>query len=406
MKYFSARHELVLLSCSCLLLAALPAAGRDIKCDNAKEIAAALGSAGPGDTILVKPGEYDMGGQFSTGKSGTKDKPITLACDGKTGYAKLKSNGQIGFKIRSKHWIIRGIHIEGSTASTEATVFMDGPAGCEYILMTDCKISGSKQHGMKGARTRENAANNITVEHTELFDTAATGFDLVSGDNWVVRNNYVHDYGKGGGITYGIFLKGGGKNGIIDGNIVDAKRQATTVGISFGGGLTGHQWLPMVNGKIGAEHDGGVAQNNIVLNTSDVAYHSNNGANCKFFNNLAWNCKSFQRQASYPKDPVVSNNVIGGNTKNGASESADNMGPAKEWFVNADEQDFRLTEAGEKALSGKGKPAPEVTTDFFGNKRDPARHVLGPVLPGAKESTKWVDRRLAAAAGAAAAPKK
>ncbi|MBA4387401.1 MAG: hypothetical protein C0404_05430 [Verrucomicrobia bacterium] len=367
---------------------------RDIKADTAADIKNALGSAGPGDTILVKPGEYDMGGSISTGKNGTKDKPVTFACEGKKGYAILKVSGQIGMRVKSKFWVIRGIHIEGNPGSTEATVFMDGPQGCSDILMTDCKISGSAQHGMKGARTREKAADNITVEYTELFDTKATGFDLVSGDNWVLRRNYVHDYGKGGGVTYGIFLKGGGKNGIIDGCFVDGKRQATTVGISFGGGLTGQKWLPLgADGKVGPEHDKGVAMNNIVINTSDVAYHSNNGANCKFFNNLAWNCKSFQRQASFPNDPVVSDNVIAGNTKSGTSESKDNVAPAKDWFVNADESDFRLTDAGVKALAGKGQAAGEVTTDYFGTKRDPAKPVLGPVLPDAKETTKWIDRR-------------
>jgi hypothetical protein len=124
-----------------------------------------------------------------------------------------------------------------------------------------------------------------------------------------------------------------------------------------------------------------------------VAYHSNNGANCKFYNNLAWGCRSFQRQASYPKDPVVINNVIGGSTKNGASESKNNVAPQKEWFVNAEDSDFRLTDAGRTALAGKGEPLAENPADYFGTKRDASHAVLGPVLPDAKQSTKWLDRR-------------
>jgi hypothetical protein len=65
----------------------------------------------------------------------------------------------------------------------------------------------------------------------------------------------------------------------------------------------------------------------------------------------------------------------------------------KEWFVNADESDFRLTEAGKAALVGKGVALDDNPTDIFGNKRDPATPTVGPVLPDAKESTKWVDRR-------------
>jgi hypothetical protein len=337
-----------------------------------------------------------MGREVSTGRSGTKDKPITLACEGEKGYAKLKAGSQIAFRVRSRFWVFRGIHFEGDARRTAATVFMDGPAGCGDIHIVDCKISGSGEHGMKSARTRRKAVDNVLIEFTELFDTGATGFDLVSGDNWILRRNYVHDFGRGGGVTYGIFLKGGGRKGIIEGNIVDGRRKATTLGISFGGGRTGKKWLPLVaGGKVAAEHDGGIARNNIVIAAADSSYHTNNGANCRFYNNLTWKCDTFQRQAAYPKDPVLINNLIGGNTRRGASLSKNNLAPRKEWFVAPDDCDFRLTDAGEAALVGKGAavPAGECPTDFFGAKRDPAKAVIGPVLPGGAESTKWVDRR-------------
>jgi hypothetical protein len=272
---------------------------------------------------------------------------------------------------------------------------MDGPGGCGDIHIVDCKISGAGEFGMKGAKLREKPVNNVVIEHTELYDVMETGFDLVAGDDWVLRRCYVHDFGMGGGVHYGIFLKGGGKRGIIEGCIVDGSAGKGTLGISFGGGLTGKQWLPMgADGKVGPEADGGIARNNIVIKAADSSYHSNNGANCKFYNNLAWGGDTFQRQAAYPKDPVLINNLIGGGVK-GASENKSTLAPKKEWFVNADDGDFRLTDAGKAALAGKGAPVPaeECPTDFFGTKRDPASPCLGPVLPDAKESTKWVDRR-------------
>jgi hypothetical protein len=383
-----------------LVLAAFPlAAGaraREFRAANAGAIKSAIRAAGPGDVILVKPGTYNMGGGFSTGKSGTKDKPITLRAEGEKGYAVLKVSGTVGFRVRSRHWVLRGLHIQGSTRSTQATVFMDGPAGCGDIHIVGCKISGSACHGMKSSRTRTKAVHNVLIEFTELFDTAKTGFDLVSGDNWVLRRNYVHDFGKRGGVSYGIFLKGGGKNGVIEGNIVDGRKQRTTLGISFGGGKTGKKWLPLTSaGKVAAEHDGGICRNNIVIAAADSSYHTNNGANCRFYNNLTWNCSTFQRQAAYPKDPVLVNNLIGGRTNRGTSVSKNNLAPKKAWFVDPDKCDFRLTPAGEAALVGKGAKVPlkENPTDFFGTKRDPAKPVIGPVLPGAKQSTRWVDRR-------------
>jgi hypothetical protein len=215
----------------------------------------------------------------------------------------------------------------------------------------------------------------------------------VSGDDWVIRNCYIHDYGKGGGVTYGVFLKGGGRNGVIESSLVDGGKRGTTVGISFGGGLTGKQWLPTRDGKIAAEHDGGIARNNVVVRTADVAYHSNNGANCRFYNNLAYGCKGFQRQASYPKDPVLVNNAVG--KLSGADASSNhNVGPGeKAWFQDPDKYDFRLTAAGEAALVGKAVHVEENPLDMFGAKRDPGKPVLGPSPPGATQAAAWVDRR-------------
>jgi len=372
-----------------LFLSAAPAA--EIRADNPGAIKSALSKAGPGDVILVKPGEYDMGGSVRLGKHGKKAAPITFRCEGKEGYAVLKVRGQIGMRISRTWWVLEGIHIAGQGCS--ATVFADGPGGCRDVKMIDCKISGSKQHGIKSARTAEKAVDNFVMDGCEVFDTAKTGIDLVSGDNWVVRNCYVHDYGKAGGVSYGIFLKGGGVDGIIENCLVDGKKKRITVGISFGGGLTGKKWLPVRSGKTAPEHDNGIARNNVVVNTSDVAYHTNNGANCRFYNNLAYNCKNFQRQASYPKDALLVNNLVG-KLMGASRDSHHNIGPGrKEWFSNPEAYDFRLTPAGEKALVGKGAHVEENLLDMFGTKRDAARSVLGPILPGAKPEAVWIDRR-------------
>ena len=359
---------------------------------DSKAVLAALKSARAGDIINIKAGVYNIEKSFSTENDGTAAKPIILRCSGEKGYAVLQTAAQVGFRIKNRYWLIEGIHIQGSETKTQATVFMDGPGGCGNIKMTDCKISGSALHGMKAARSREVGVHNVYIENTELFDTAFTGFDLVSGDNWVLNSCYVHDYGKKKGISYGIFLKGGGKNGIIENCFVDGKASSTTIGISFGGGLTGTQWLPLINGKIAPEHFEGIARNNIVVNSSDVAYHTNNASNCSFYNNLAWNCKNFQMQKSYPEDPLLMNNLIGGKYRGAQSKSSDNMNTVNEkWFVDPQKHDFRLSKEGVSQLKGKAKQTDNCHLDFFSTPRKDL--FPGPVLPGAKKSTKWIDRR-------------
>lgn len=375
-----------------ILFFSFVANAREYRVKDSKSIKKALSSAKAGDVISIKAGSYDMGDTFATGNDGSISKAITLQCSGEKGYALLRASGQIAFRVKNKHWLIKGIHIQGSEEKTQATVFMDGPGGGGDIKMIDCKISGSALHGMKAARTREGGVDNVYIENTELFNTAFTGFDLVSGDNWTLKNCYVHDYGKKKGISYGIFLKGGGKNGIIDGCFVDGKASSTTIGISFGGGLTGKQWLPLINGKIGPEHFEGIARNNIVINSTDVAYHSNNGSNCFFYNNLAWNCKNFQMQKSYPKDPVLVNNLIAGKYRGAHSDSGNNIADVDPgWFLDPGNEDFRLTKKGVRELKRKAVKLNGCSHDYFGQERQDI--YPGPVLPGAKNSTRWVDRR-------------
>lgn len=382
-----------------------PCAAKEFKVDSPSAIRAALSAAQPGDVITIKPGDYDMGSEFATGKSGAADKPILVQAEGTKGYAKLLAHSQIAFRIRSQYWGFRGIHFQGDPRKTAAVVFMDGPGGCGNIHMTDCKISDSAEHGMKAARLRDKAVDNVMIEHTELFNTNATGFDLVSGDNWVVRRNYVHDFGVGGGVCYGIFLKGGGRNGIIEGNFVDGKDRATTIGISFGGGLTGDKWLPLVPDesnkkekamKAAPEHSGGICRNNIVVDCTDAAYHSNNAAGCRFYNNLAFRKASdFQRQHSYQPDPLLVNNLIDGRLSGMLAASNHNITKVQaSWFVDPKNDDFRLTSAGRSALAGKGARLADNPTDYFGNGRNAqSPQDVGPVNAGAKTSTRWVDRR-------------
>ena len=85
--------------------------------------------------------------------------------------------------------------------------------------------------------------------------------------------------------TYGIFLKGGGKNGIIRNNLVACEwrlphysKLDARVGISIGGGSTENQFCPSNDCSI-EHHSGQVIDNTIVNCTNDSAIYINKGAN-------------------------------------------------------------------------------------------------------------------------------
>jgi hypothetical protein len=366
----------------------------EFKVADATALRNALAEAQPGDSIVLKAGTYEMGERTpETVSDGTAAKPITMRAAGDHGYAILKLDGNLGFRVKNQFWKFEGIHFKGNPERSQATLFLDGPQGCDNVSFVDCKISDSAGYGMKTARDPKSAVDRIVIEFTEVFNTGGTAVDVVGGDDWIVRRNYVHAFGTHGGTNYGIFLKGGGTNGLIEGNLVDGERQPGSIGISFGGGLTGKQFMPSVDGQSPAEHKHGICRNNIVVNTSDVAYHSNNADSCAFYNNLAFGCDGFQRQKSQGTDPLFINNAVG-KLRGALDSSAANMEAGQaEWFQNPAKYDFRLTEIGESKLTQSAKPVDENPTDFFGNARDKDRPVSGPILPGAKEARVWQDRR-------------
>ena len=385
-----------LLSAIILSAFVVLADAKDFTPTDARSIRAAMQAAQAGDTISIPPGEYDMVDTIATGNSGTPAAPITMRTSGDKGYAKLKisAGSDVGFRIISRFWVLRGLHLEGNLTKTEDLIQIDATRGGGDFQMTDCRVSRCREFLFKASRNRDQGADHVLLDHCEWFDTAATAIDIVGGDHWIIRGNYVHDYGKDGGVHYGMFLKGGGKNGLMEGNIVDGKAGKVTVGISFGGGLTDHRWLPQLEGgQFVPEHLGGICRNNIVIRTGDCAYHTNNASGCRFYNNLAYECGAgFQRQASYPPDPVLVNNVLSGSIR-GAGDSRNNLTKVEStWFMGADNNDFRLTPAGKAALAGKGEALKDNPLDFFSQPRN--TNDLGPVNASAGASTRWVDRRM------------
>lgn len=354
-----------------------------------KELKAAVKAANPGDTIAIAPGTYKVD-SLRIEKAGKKASPITLACTGDKGYAVLNLTTSVCVKLKAPYWNFSGIHFKGNPAKTQAVIQIVGESGASHIRFTDCKISGSSMYAVKSSRSMEKASNDVIFDYCEAFNTGKTCLDFVAGEDWVVRRTYVHHYGQAGGVCYGIFLKGGSVNGLFEGNLVDGKSKATTVGISFGGGKTGEQWIRHEGGEPAPEHVNGIARNNNVINTTDVAYHTNESEGSKFYNNLAYNCGGgIQCQAG--GSAMAVNCVL--NSVHGQIKGSHNVDEVnKAWFMNPGRGDFRLTVAGVKAMSG-AKALKDNPTDLFGTQRDPKNPMAGPILPDATEKAAWTDRR-------------
>ena len=137
--------------------------------------------------------------------------------------------------------------------------------------------------------------------------------DIVGGDRWVVRQNFIADFGSNK-VTYGAFMKGGSTNGIFERNLVVCEwktKGGPRVGLSFGGGGT----MP---GKIyrtpeGDEEGGGIMRNNIIANCPNAeGIYLNKAGRSKIYNNTIYNAYGIQARFPPSSPSEIRNNIISG----------------------------------------------------------------------------------------------
>lgn len=261
---------------------------------------AAIAAAKPGDVIELADGVYASNG-ISCNANGTAAEPIVVRAANPLG-AKIHFDALEGFKVGGDHWHFEDLEVTGVCADDN---------DCEHAF----HVGGAVGFVMRGvtavdfnAQLKVNAAmsgggwklpNGGLVEGCDLHDThprmtsnPTTKLNIDSGDDWVVRGNYIHDFEKGQGdtVSYGTFLKCGGERGIIEKNLVVCAKDFTggaRIGLSLGGGGCAPQFCqPAFDaGTPCVEHHDGIVRNNIVANCSDVGLYVNASANSRILYN-------------------------------------------------------------------------------------------------------------------------
>jgi parallel beta-helix repeat protein len=275
----------------------------EVKVANVTELTAAIGAAKPGDTIVLADGTYKIASKVSCSATGTATAPIVVKAATPL-MAKLEFNTLEGFAVTGAYWTFEGLDIGGVCADDN---------NCEHAFHVTGAAEGfvmrnSRVHDFN-AQLKVNASNiggtwvmphKGLIEGNELFDSRArntsnptTKLNIDTGDDWVVRANIIRDFHKGGGdnVSYGAFMKSGGKRGVFERNLVMCSRDTTggtRIGLSFGGGGTAPQFcFPAFNAgtPCSVEHDGGIMRNNIIANCTDVGVYLNKSKDTKLLHN-------------------------------------------------------------------------------------------------------------------------
>lgn len=372
---------------------------RTIQVASARALFDAIAQAKPGDHIILKPGIYVIErNSITLNRPGTAAHPIVITAD-EPRTAVVFMTGQNGFLISQPYWIVENLEIEGTCPKDDT---------CEHAFHI---VGAADRTIIRGNRIVEfNApikSNGIKVANAWLYPDYAliegnaiynsrarntanpvTGIDVVGGQGWIVRDNYLADFGKkrGNQTTYAAFLKGGSSDGVFERNLV-ACRQANSggirVGLSFGGG--GTNLSEFCDGpNCNSEHRNGTMRNNIVMACNDVGIYLNKAAGSQIINNMLYDTKGID--VRFPETTAdIRNNILSGaiRIRNDAKATRRNnvivASPVQfnTWFADPRRADFTLINP--NFFVDKGEAIPELTDDFCGNDRRAGAPDIGPI---------------------------
>lgn len=268
------------------------------------ELETAITSAKAGDDIVLADGTYAVDHKITCAAAGTPAAPITVRAANPLG-AHIEANTLEAFSVTGAGWHFEGLDLRGVCTSDDS---------CEHAFHVTGHATGFVLRRSRiqdfSAQLKVNAAlgaggawempHDGLVEYCEVFDTHArntsapvTKLNIDTGDRWIVRGNYIHDFHKASATpTYGAFMKSGGKSGLFERNLVvclkDEKTAGVHIGLSFGGGGTGAQYCaPAFDASVpcDVEHDGGTMRNNIIAACSDVGIYLNRAKGSRLLHN-------------------------------------------------------------------------------------------------------------------------
>ncbi len=384
-----------------------PPEGEHITVDTTDSLLTAVKSAKPGQVITIKPGIYRFHGRsIPVTHAGTVQQPIMVRAN-RLGEAQLEFSMLEGFHVMAPYWVFENLIITGTCkndSDCEHAFHVVGDA--QGFVLRNSTIKDFNAH-VKVNGSSGHYPDNGLIEHSNFYNQHARKtpnpvnlLNINSVDNWRVQSNLLADFMKSGGdkLSYGAFMKGNGRKGIFENNLVICEMNLTysgktQVALSFGGGGTGTAFCR--DQSCETEHSEGIIKNNIILNCpTDVAIYLNKAAKTRIYHNALINTLGIDARFG-STSALIANNIIAGRIKDrdGATTIRQNnlididcVQPGSYWpFSCAVDElyqapytgDFRLQKG--SLILGRGITINKKMTDFCDNTADPQHPDLGPI---------------------------
>lgn len=291
-----------------------------------------LNNAQPGDAIFIQPGTYKIyKRRINVGGSNIANwNSPSYVFASRLGDVEIDLATIEGFYIDKPNWTFQNLIINGiceEAKNCEHAFHMVGNADNTIIANNIVKNFNShlKSNGaLENSIKRYRYPNNVYIFNNAFFneylrptDGPTTPIDVVGGNNWLVEHNFITDFSKAlykhrVNWSYGLFLKGGGENGVVRNNLVACEWKVphfskldARVGISFGGGGTDDKYCQ--HNICTNEHSNGKIIGNTIVNcTNDSAIYLNKSENTLVENNIIYN--SLGIEARFPQTTFVMRN--------------------------------------------------------------------------------------------------
>lgn len=302
----------------CLVCSVGNPCAQDLTVTSSAELATAFNYARAGDRIVLADGSYEVF-KLKTAHAGSAGKPITVIAQ-TPGGALIHATGIEAFSILHPYWIIDGLTFKGQADSDHALHIV---GNADHTVIRNNTLQDFN------AQIKVNGEDGLfpdsgLIENNDLFNNyprptglPVASIDIVGGRDWIVRDNYIADFGKleADQTSYGLFLKGNSQRGIVENNLIICSRHnrgGIRIGMSFGGGGSGAAACEANDCSV--EHTEGQMRNNVVLNCSDVGIYLNKAKDSIILNNTLLLTAGID--VRYPvSSALISDNLLSGGVR-------------------------------------------------------------------------------------------